>query len=69
MAFLYGAVSISLTSIFYFLELVMLYGVFSQHVCKCIMCLPGAYGVQKRTSDPQRLELQPVVSHHVCAGN
>lgn len=33
------------------------------------MCMPGAYGNQKRASDPLGLELQVVVSHRMRARN
>lgn len=33
------------------------------------MCMPGAYGNQKRASDPLGLELQVVVSHRVRVWN
>lgn len=32
------------------------------------MCMPGAWGGQKRVSSPLDLELWMVVNHHVCAG-
>ena len=45
-------------------------------VCMCIlhvwlwtMCVTCAYWDQKRTQHPLGLELQKVVSHHVCIGN
>jgi hypothetical protein len=33
------------------------------------MCVPGAYGGQKRVSDPLKLGLQIVVSSFVSMGN
>lgn len=36
-------------------------------VCLCIMCVPEAFKVQKRTQMPLELELHTVVSH--CTGN
>ena len=30
----------------------------------CTMCMPGAFGGQKRALDPLELELQMAVSHH-----
>ena len=36
-------------------------------VCMCTICLPGDCGGQESTSDPLELELQMVVSHHVCS--
>jgi hypothetical protein len=38
------------------------------HLCVLCVC-SGACGDQKRSSDPQELESQMVVSHHVCAGD
>lgn len=32
-------------------------------------CVPGAQGGQKRSSDPLKLELQMIVSHHLGARN
>lgn len=38
--------------------------------CGCFAtCMPGAYGGEKRTSDPLDLELEKVISCHVGAGN
>jgi hypothetical protein len=37
------------------------------HVCAACVC--STYRGQKRALDPLELELQMVVSHHVCAGN
>lgn len=39
------------------------------YVCMCIMCMPGAWGGQKRVSDPLWPLLHMVVSHHVGADN
>lgn len=35
----------------------------------CAMCIPGAQGGQKKVLDPFDLELQVVVSPHVCVWN
>ena len=38
--------------------------------CECFAtCMPGAYGGEKKTSDPLDLELEKVISCHVDAGN
>lgn len=38
--------------------------------CECFAtCMPGAYGGEKRASDPLGLELERVISCHVGAGN
>jgi hypothetical protein len=38
-------------------------------VCVCVcVCVPGAHRGQKRTSEPQKLELQTVGSHHMVLG-
>lgn len=37
--------------------------------CLCIMCMPVAFGVEKRASDPLELALQMVVSHRMGTGN
>lgn len=39
------------------------------YVSKCFVCMCGAHGGQKGTSDSLELELQIVVSHHMCTGN
>lgn len=39
--------------------------VFSLHVSKCIVCVPGAWESWKSTSDPLKLESQKVVSYRV----
>lgn len=33
----------------------------------CTMCIPGAHRSQKMESDPPEMELEMVVSRHVCA--
>jgi len=42
---------------------------FCLHIYLYTKYVAGAHGGQKRTSDPSKLELQVVVSHHVVAGN
>lgn len=44
-------------------------GVFPEHMSVYHICLSGTFGDQKKVSDPLKLELQTVVSRHVCAGN
>lgn len=39
------------------------------YVCVSITCMSGAYGSQKRVLDPQELELQMDVSHHMDVEN
>lgn len=38
------------------------------YVC-VLMCVPGTHGDEKRTLDSLGLQLQLVMSYHVCAGN
>lgn len=40
---------------------------FCLHVCMRIICVPGVHGGQKTVSNTLEMELQRVVSHHVCA--
>lgn len=40
---------------------------FCLHACLCLMCY-NAYRVKKRALDPLQMELQAVLSHHVCDG-
>ena len=42
---------------------------FCLHISICTMCVPGAYGSQKRALDLLELKLQMVVNYHVSAGN
>lgn len=44
-------------------------GVFPEHMFVYHICLSGTFGDQKKLSDPLKLELQTVVSRHVCVGN
>lgn len=42
---------------------------FSLHVCVHTICAPGTFRSQERTAELLGLELEPVVSHQVNAGN
>ena len=42
---------------------------FCLHECMHTVCIPGAHGGQKRTSDAMELKLQMVVSLHVSDAN
>lgn len=42
--------------------------VFILPVCMCNMCVPGAYGIQKRVLDSLKLKLEMVVNYHVDDG-
>lgn len=41
----------------------------SLHVCKCTVCMSGAYRGQRSGLDPLELELKSAVSHYMGAGN
>lgn len=38
-------------------------------VAYAVLCIPGAYRVQKTVSDALKLELHPVVSHYMVSEN
>lgn len=52
--------------LFYFIFYVR---VFCPHLCLCTACLPCGWRNQSRVWDFLKLELYPVVSHHVVAEN
>lgn len=57
-----------LVEFFGFFLLVLYVWMFCLHICLCTVCVPCAYGDQRRALAPLNLGLQMVVSYHLGAG-